>query len=316
MAEAQVPFLVDGMLAAGGVCFVTGAPKLGKSWVVYDLITALCTGGDFLGHSVAMKPDGSPHKVLLIGYEGAAAGVHTRLDALAAGRNVQIDQVLENLDVLWRNGGMLDDPNFIGDLAALASTYSLVVIDPVAKAWTGDENSNTDVNALMRGIEHVTATGTTVLLVHHTSKGADGGRGAGQRMRGASAFHGALDSALHLTRERNGVTQISFESKESMAAPDVSFPLPTEPVGAATPFRLCPTPTDNHAPTKPPLVDLVVAHVKRNPGCTRTSIRTAMSAANTKTQSAVDEAITRGLVMEQCRTVDGRRRNGMYPNAA
>lgn len=79
-----------------------------------------------------------------------------------------------------------------------ANNIGLVIVDPFVNSHELEENSNPHINAAARAwAEVANSTGCSVLLVHHTRKGATAGdMDAG---RGASALMGAARSAMTLT---------------------------------------------------------------------------------------------------------------------
>jgi RecA-family ATPase len=82
---------------------------------------------------------------------------------------------------------------------------SLVVLDTIGLFHEGEENSNTDwkkfvVKPLRRIIE---TTRTAFLLLHHFGKPSEA-RTGGQRVRGASAIKGDVDSLLLLEPAKSG----------------------------------------------------------------------------------------------------------------
>ena len=81
----------------------------------------------------------------------------------------------------------------------------LVVVDPFAESFEGDENSNSELKwtaALWREIAR--KTGSCVLLVHHTRKYASGMSGDADAARGAGALVGVarvVSTLFHMTQE-------------------------------------------------------------------------------------------------------------------
>ena len=77
----------------------------------------------------------------------------------------------------------------------------MIWIDTLAKSMTGDENSNSDMSAVVRVSEAIVrATGATVVLVHHTGKNGE------SEGRGASALPAGVDFLMHVSGDRNTLT--------------------------------------------------------------------------------------------------------------
>lgn len=88
-----------------------------------------------------------------------------------------------------------EDPElFLALLEDGSRVYSLVVIDTVGRAMQGvNENAQEYASAFTRLVEYIqTATGATVLALHHTGK--DDSRGA----RGSSVFGADVDTLIHI----------------------------------------------------------------------------------------------------------------------
>lgn len=103
--------------------------------------------------------------------------------------------------------------------AIAAGSYDLVVIDTLVKTLSAsaDENNNTEMGAICNALADMAHdSGATILIVHHTSKGAAETFG---NFRGASAIRNAYDVGLSLDR-RHGEKQATLhvESRDFDAA--------------------------------------------------------------------------------------------------
>jgi hypothetical protein len=77
----------------------------------------------------------------------------------------------------------------------------LLIIDPLARFMTGDENRAQDMNQVVRFLDELIQTlHLTVVLVHHTGKTTATEREGGQRLRGSSVLFAAADTVLMLDR--------------------------------------------------------------------------------------------------------------------
>lgn len=88
-----------------------------------------------------------------------------------------------------------------------------LIIDPLARFFSGDENSVREIGRLIGGLDElIQSCGVAIMLVHHTSKPTkDDPREGGLRLRGSSALFGAVDSALLLDKAASGLFRLSFE---------------------------------------------------------------------------------------------------------
>ncbi len=89
-----------------------------------------------------------------------------------------------------------------------------IIVDTLSRALAGgDENSSTDMGALVRGADRVrTATGAHLSLVHHAGK--DHARGA----RGHSLLLGAVDTEIEIKRhdETRGVIEMTVTKQRDL----------------------------------------------------------------------------------------------------
>jgi RecA-family ATPase len=80
------------------------------------------------------------------------------------------------------------------------SHYDLVIIDPLYKIMEGDENSAGDMGAMWNWLDWIGAQLTAAIaVVHHHSKGAQGGKKSMDRASGSGVFARDPDALLDLT---------------------------------------------------------------------------------------------------------------------
>ena len=84
---------------------------------------------------------------------------------------------------------------------ALKGNFIAVVIDPIYKVITGDENSADQMAHFCNQFDKVcTEIGCAVIYCHHHSKGAQGGKKSMDRVSGSGVFARDPDALLDLTR--------------------------------------------------------------------------------------------------------------------
>ena len=200
-------YLGHGFIAAGFRCLVIGAPKLGKSQFVLQMLTSAACGGDLLGYQWDR-----PHRVLWLQAEIRGPYVGVRLRSMVESY-LPHEQELLNENFFWTERGdlnLVDQFDQVKDLIKLIKP-EIIAIDPLANFFAGDEANNAEVNAFLKKVNALTdekllqlPKPPVIILVHHTRKGAtekDGFEGA----RGASSLVGWMDTGMMLTKADQGV---------------------------------------------------------------------------------------------------------------
>jgi hypothetical protein len=186
-------WLIPGLLAAGAVTELSGKPKMGKSNLAWAITRAITSSGDFLGQKVRRG------RVVYLTEES------NRSLAEVLGRNGLSDN--EDVDVLLRGDrGVFNKPwPELAEKAieyALWQTASLLVIDTLS-VFTGvdDENDAAQATRAFAPLNLAAQSGLAVLYTRHDRKS---GGAVGDSGRGSSAYAGAADNLLQLTRADSG----------------------------------------------------------------------------------------------------------------
>lgn len=185
--------LIDGILRVGETGNFVAASKVGKSWLVYSLLTSLTTGRAWFD-TFPCKPG----RVLLIDNELHDETLAYRLPMVAKEMGVTMGQIGTRLDLVRLRGKGITLDKLADYIATIPrGTYSAIVLD----AWYrfipkgSNENDNADIMALYNLLDQFAEwTGSGFIVVHHASKGAQGdkavtdvGAGAGAQSRAADA---------------------------------------------------------------------------------------------------------------------------------
>lgn len=199
------------VLCVGGYMSIAGAPNLGKTYLALDLALRLATGegGQWLGLAVA------PVKVsvLWLWGEGGMAAVKDRLLNLTGGQHLP-----DNLH-FHTPSEMALDLSRPQDAARVRLTLErvkgaaetvLLVVDPQSEWSLHDENK--EASLFLRAINGFrNRVRATVLVLNHKRKPQQGAaKGDPTEIRGDSRIHGALDAALMLDREPDGLIRATW----------------------------------------------------------------------------------------------------------
>jgi hypothetical protein len=216
MALPEPKWLLANMVP-DGLFIVYGKPKRGKSFWALDL--SLCVA---LGVPFHDEPVGKVGKVLYVAAEGGAASVRNRV--LAWCKVHKVDPAA--LDGKWElidTGIALNLPESVNEFLEVnrdGGKRALVILDTLARNTRGDENSQKDMSATIKGCDRIReVTGAAVGLVHHEGWSA-------KRIRGSSVLQGAPDAVIRIARGTDDMTTVIAEDmRESVAGKTQIFTL-------------------------------------------------------------------------------------------
>jgi hypothetical protein len=184
-AAGEPRWLIQGLWPADAYGVLAAQEKAGKTWAALDLAVSVACGRPWLDHFACP----SPGPVLVFLGEGGERATVRRVEAIAASKGVNPDQLADQLRLCFRVP-RLAAPGAGGELAAIQAELdthpaALVVLDPLYLAAAGDSGSNLyDMGAVLQAIQGVCQhAGSALLVVTHWNKTGDG-RGA-DRISGA-----------------------------------------------------------------------------------------------------------------------------------
>lgn len=194
-AERRPPeFIVEGMIPVG-LTFLSGAPKLRKSFLALQLAIAVATGNPFLGHETR-KCD-----VAYLDLEGSKSRVSSRAERMSIRipRNVFITNAVKS-----RLADNLAD--MIRALHIRQPQLRLVIIDTYSRARgsykAGGANAyDADVSLLEPLQRMAIEEEICVLCVHHDKKGAALVSDSFERLNGTMGISGSSDCVMCLTAD-------------------------------------------------------------------------------------------------------------------
>jgi hypothetical protein len=191
---AEPDEFIEGILHAGTKAVLASASKIGKTWILLDLATAIATGTPFLRFKTIKK------MVLFINFEIRREFIIKRL------RNIQKRKELTDLSnfAIWNLRGQTADFELLVEEIierVKKGKYDLIVLDPIYKAMVGkSENTASSVGVLCNQLERIVEeTGATVIFAHHFAKGHAANKNVIDRMSGSGVFARDADTIITLT---------------------------------------------------------------------------------------------------------------------
>lgn len=188
------PSLIDGVLRQGHKMLVAGPSKAGKSYLLIELAIAIAEGRKWLGWQCKKG------KVLYVNLElDRPSCLHRFKDVYKT--SVVGSGNLENL-VIWNLRGRSEQMDGLSPKLirrAKKMGFLAIIIDPIYKIITGDENSAEQMSKFCNQFDKVcTELGCALIYCHHHSKGAQGGKKSMDRASGSGVFGRDPDALLDL----------------------------------------------------------------------------------------------------------------------
>ena len=188
------PALIDGVLREGHKMLISGPSKAGKSFALIELCIAIAEGRTWLGWQCRKG------RILYINLElDRASCLHRFRDVyMALGWRAES---LRNIDIWNLRGKTVPMDKLAPKLIRRAQKkgYIAIIIDPIYKVITGDENSADQMARFCNQFDLVcTELGCAVIYCHHHSKGSQGQKKAIDRSSGSGVFARDPDAVLDL----------------------------------------------------------------------------------------------------------------------
>lgn len=188
--------LIFGVLRKGHKMLLAGPSKAGKSFALIELCIAIAEGKPWLGQFSCAQG-----KVLYINLELDRASCLHRFKDVYTVLGYAPDN-LQNIDIWNLRGASVPMDKLAPKLIRRAQKkgYTAVILDPIYKVITGDENSADQMAKFCNQFDLVCrALDCAVIYCHHHSKGAQGGKRSMDRASGSGVFARDPDAMLDMT---------------------------------------------------------------------------------------------------------------------
>ena len=188
------PCLIDGILRKGHKMLIAGPSKAGKSFLQIELCIAIAEGKKWLQWCCAQG------RVMYVNLELDRASCLHRFKDVYTSMGIAPEH-LRNIDIWNLRGKSVPMDKLAPKLIRRAAKkdYVAIIIDPIYKVITGDENSADQMANFCNQFDKVcTELGCAVIYCHHHSKGSQGGKKSMDRASGSGVFARDPDALLDL----------------------------------------------------------------------------------------------------------------------
>ena len=186
--------LIDRVLRRGHKMLISGSSKAGKSFLLMELCIAIAEGTRWLGFQCLQG------KVLYVNLEIDKASCINRFLKIYEALKMNPKHV-ESITIWNLRGHAIPLDQLVPKLIHRVKDLQLdaIIIDPIYKVITGDENKASDMAAFCNQFDKIcTETGCSVIYCHHHSKGAQGLKKAMDRASGSGVFARDPDAQLDM----------------------------------------------------------------------------------------------------------------------
>ncbi|WP_419879354.1 AAA family ATPase [Brevibacillus centrosporus] len=188
------PPLIEGVLRQGHKMLMAGPSKAGKSFLQIQLSIAIAEGIKWLGWQCTQG------RVLYVNLELDSASALDRFKNVYIALGLQPNNI-DKIDIWNLRGKSVPMDKLAPKLIRRAAKkgYIAVIIDPIYKVLTGDENSADQMAHFTNQFDKIaTELGASVIYCHHHSKGAQGGKKSMDRASGSGVFARDPDALIDL----------------------------------------------------------------------------------------------------------------------
>lgn len=189
------PALIKNVLRQGHKMLIAGPSKAGKSFALIELCIAIAEGKEWIGFQCTKG------KVLYVNLELDRASCLHRFKDVYKAMKINPEN-LKNIDIWNLRGKSVPMDKLAPKLIRRAKqkNYIAIIIDPIYKVITGDENSADQMAAFCNQFDKIcTELDTAVIYCHHHSKGSQSGKKSMDRASGSGVFARDPDALLDIS---------------------------------------------------------------------------------------------------------------------
>lgn len=190
----EVPELIHGILHVGCKMIITADSKAGKSCMAENLAICIAEGKPWMKKFQCEKG-----RVLYIDLELSRRAIYDRTQYIR--KELGVNSKIPNLEFFPLRGYAESLETLLPKIVrrARSKNYSAIVIDPLYKIQSGDENSAEALSKFCNALDRLAReTGAALIITHHHPKGHAGDRKAIDRGAGSGVIARDADAIIDL----------------------------------------------------------------------------------------------------------------------
>ncbi len=208
------PCLIQDVLRQGHKMLIAGPSKAGKSFLLIELCIAIAEGRKWINWECVRG------KVMYVNLELSRSSCLHRFKDVYQALGWKPEQ-LHNIDIWNLRGKSVPMDKLAPKLIRRAAKkdYIAIIIDPIYKVITGDENSADQMANFCNQFDKVcTELGCAVIYCHHHSKGSQGGKKSMDRASGSGVFARDPDALMDLIELETTEALLNQEENKAVCA--------------------------------------------------------------------------------------------------
>jgi AAA domain-containing protein len=278
----ELSWLVKNIWLDEGTGMLAGPPKTGKTWLILDLAVSIASGTPFLG-----KFEARQGPVVIYSPEGPKQLLEDRIRQVAERRS--LDHAKLEIYIIDANDLFLDDEANQETIRNIVEAIEpkLIIFDPLAECFRGDENRTEDVKVATNFLTKLARQCECASLITHHIVKTTNGKHKGGRIRGSGAWHGFGDCYVYIDPEKSGKIRMEVEQRNGEPAAPCLLELSTK--DGATAYAVVHG-QENDTPQKQDLGDRILRLLFDSAGpMVQRDIRLALKGSNSSFGPALIE---------------------------
>lgn len=210
--------LIPGILRIGHKLLISGPSKAGKSFLLMNLAISIAEGAEWLGMRCRQG------RVCYVNLELDEASCIHRFREIYERRGMKPEHIGDIS--IWNLRGHAVPMNRLAPILIhrfRGKRYAAIIVDPIYKVITGDENSATEMSQFCSYFDQVaTEMKVSMIYCHHHSKGAvDKYDSAMDRSSGSGVFARDPDAILDMTEVKTEGCEANYRTRNGIPEEDV-----------------------------------------------------------------------------------------------